>query len=48
MGAVRSKDLKNWEDISDQISFPEGTRHGSVFKVSPQIVMNIKKAALNN
>jgi len=32
MGAVRSKDLKNWEDISDQVSFPEGTRHGTVFK----------------
>jgi hypothetical protein len=43
MGAVRSKDLKNWEDISEQISFPEGTRHGTVFKVSPQIVENLKK-----
>ena len=33
MGAVRSKDLDNWKDISDQIKFPEGTRHGTVFKV---------------
>jgi hypothetical protein len=33
MGAVRSSDLKNWEDISGQIHFPEGTRHGTVFKV---------------
>lgn len=48
MGAVRSKDLKNWEDISDQISFPKGTRHGTAFKVSPKILENLKKAALNN
>lgn len=34
MGAVRSNDLQHWEDISDQISFPEGMRHGSIFKVS--------------
>ena len=37
MGAVLSTDLKNWEDISDQISFPEGTRHGTVFKVNRPI-----------
>lgn len=34
MGAVRSADLENWEDISDEIHFPEGTRHGTVFTVS--------------
>jgi hypothetical protein len=34
MGAVASKDLKNWEDISEKISFPEGTRHGTVLKIS--------------
>lgn len=34
MGAVRSDDLENWEDISDKISFPEGMRHGSIFKVT--------------
>ncbi|WP_367389875.1 glycoside hydrolase family 43 protein [Lewinella sp. LCG006] len=34
MGAVRSQDLVNWEDISDQIHFPDGTRHGTVFTVS--------------
>ena len=37
MGAVRSEDLKNWEDISDQVNFPEGTRHGTVFKVPEKI-----------
>ncbi|WP_224995365.1 glycoside hydrolase family 43 protein [Cesiribacter sp. SM1] len=34
MGAVQSTDLKSWTDVSDQISFPEGMRHGSIFKVS--------------
>jgi hypothetical protein len=34
MGAVQSPDLVNWTDISDQISFPKGMRHGSIFKVS--------------
>ena len=34
MGAVQSTDLKNWEDISEKISFPEGMRHGTIFKVT--------------
>ena len=34
MGAVSSRDLNQWEDISDQVHFPEGTRHGTVLKVS--------------
>jgi hypothetical protein len=34
MGAVRSVDLNNWEDVSEEVEFPEGTRHGTVFKVS--------------
>lgn len=34
MGAVQSADLVNWTDISGQISFPKGMRHGSVFKVT--------------
>lgn len=34
MGAVTSTDLKEWKDISDQVSFPEGMRHGTVFKIT--------------
>lgn len=41
-GAIRSKDLKNWEDISDKISFPEGTRHGTAFKISMNILTKLK------
>jgi hypothetical protein len=43
MGAVRSKDLKNWEDISDQIKFPKGTRHGTVFTVKEELLKKLKK-----
>jgi sucrose-6-phosphate hydrolase SacC (GH32 family) len=32
MGAVKSKDLIHWEDISDNITFPEGARHGTIFE----------------
>lgn len=41
MGAVRSKDLKNWEDISDRVEFPEGTRHGTIFKVSNEVYQRL-------
>ena len=33
-GAVSSTDLKNWTDVSGQVSFPPGTRHGTIFKIS--------------
>ena len=42
MGAVKSEDLVNWEDISEQVSFPEGTRHGSVFKVPYTVFEKLK------
>ena len=42
MGAMASKDLVEWTDISDQISFPIGTRHGSVFKVDQDILNEIQ------
>lgn len=37
-GAVQSADLVNWTDISDKISFPPGTRHGTVFRVSQSVL----------
>ncbi len=33
-GAVSSPDLINWTDVSDRISFPQGTRHGTVLKIT--------------
>jgi beta-galactosidase len=40
-GAVRSKDMKNWEDVSDLVSFPQGIRHGTAFKVSEEVMNNL-------
>lgn len=37
-GAVRSTDLKTWDDVSDQIVMPEGIRHGTVF-AAPRAVL---------
>ncbi len=35
-GAVASKDLKTWTDISDRITMPKGVRHGTVFQISQE------------
>lgn len=43
MGAVASSDLRNWTDISDKVSFPAGTRHGSVFKIKKKEFESLKK-----
>lgn len=40
-GAVRSMDGVAWEDVSDQIVFPEGTRHGTAFTVKKSILQNL-------
>lgn len=40
-GAVRSKDMKTWEDVSDKVSFPQGMRHGTAFKVSEEIITRL-------
>jgi hypothetical protein len=37
-GAMRTADFQNWEDVSDQLSFPKGTRHGTVFAVSQEVL----------
>jgi len=40
-GAVRSKNLKDWEDVSDKVTFPDGVRHGTAFKVSSELFKNL-------
>lgn len=42
MGAVASYDLENWTDISEKISFPKGTRHGTVFSVTKREFNKLK------
>lgn len=38
IGAVASKDLEHWQDISDNLNFPDSISHGTVFKVSERIL----------
>lgn len=37
-GAVRSRDLKNWEDVSEEVEFPKGIRHGTAFEVEGKLL----------
>ncbi|TCO10979.1 glycoside hydrolase family 43 protein [Natronoflexus pectinivorans] len=41
MGAVTSNDLENWTEITDQVTFPPGTRHGTALKVKRSVLDNI-------
>ncbi|AQQ08304.1 Intracellular exo-alpha-(1-_5)-L-arabinofuranosidase [Sedimentisphaera cyanobacteriorum] len=45
MGAIASEDMKSWNDITDQVSFPSGTRHGTVFRVTDDVLNNLKQLA---
>jgi hypothetical protein len=40
-GAVSSTDLINWADISDKVSFPAGTRHGTVLTITEKELANL-------
>ncbi|WP_207424025.1 glycoside hydrolase family 43 protein [Desertivirga brevis] len=42
-GAISSKDLESWEDISGKISLPAGIRHGSIFKISKKELKKLKQ-----
>lgn len=46
MGMVRSTDLNNWEDMSSQVHFPPQTKHGTIFKVTRDMVTNLSKGGL--
>jgi beta-galactosidase len=41
-GAVRSKDMKTWEDVSDSVSFPAGLRHGTAFTVPESVADKLR------
>ena len=42
-GAIRSKDLGHWEDVTDSISFPRGLRHGTVFKAPESVIQKLRQ-----
>jgi predicted GH43/DUF377 family glycosyl hydrolase len=43
MGAIKSTDLVNWTNVSETLSFPDDTRHGTVFKVPTKILKKLLK-----
>ncbi|ULQ51521.1 glycoside hydrolase family 43 protein [Flavihumibacter fluvii] len=42
-GAVASTDLVNWSDISSEVSFPDGARHGTVLAISRAELDRLRK-----
>lgn len=40
-GAMRTRDFSKWEDITDKLSFPKGTRHGTAFSVSNDVLKKL-------
>jgi hypothetical protein len=44
-GAVRTGDFKIFANISDEISVPEGHKHGTIFKVDEKMLRKLKLAA---
>jgi hypothetical protein len=42
-GAVASKDLKTWEDVSDKLRMPTGIRHGTIFTITTTELANLLK-----
>ncbi|MDQ3813451.1 MAG: glycoside hydrolase family 43 protein [Armatimonadota bacterium] len=45
-GAMRSRDLKTWEDITSQVSFPPGARHGAAMMVPQDVVARLLNCEL--
>ena len=44
-GAVKSTNLVDWVDISDQMQFPEGAKHGHILRVPARIIDGLLKKA---
>jgi len=40
-GAVMSRDLKNWTDVSEKMNFPKGFKHGHIIRVPRNMVKNL-------
>ncbi|MDR0337641.1 MAG: glycoside hydrolase family 43 protein [Planctomycetaceae bacterium] len=40
-GAVKSKDLKTWENITNKLCFPVHTRHGTAFEIDSEILQKL-------
>jgi hypothetical protein len=47
-GAMASTNLEQWEDISDQLSFPEGIRHGTILRVSKATIEGLSEGKVGS
>ncbi|MDF9827846.1 hypothetical protein M2103_001761 [Ereboglobus sp. PH5-5] len=45
-GAMRSRDMKTWEDVTDKISLPSGVRHGTVIEVPAALIDKLRSTDL--
>jgi len=43
-GALRSSDLRTWEDVTDRIRIPHGARHGTMIPVKRSVIEAIRAA----
>ena len=43
-GAVRSRNLKDWENVTSRLLFPRGARHGTVLQVPKSVVDKVSEA----
>lgn len=41
-GAIRSGDLKTWEDVTPLVDFPQGVRHGTAFRAPREVVDGLR------
>ncbi len=46
MSTVRSADLIHWKNYEPNVKFPFEAKHGTVFKVTPDVVEKLSKAGL--
>ncbi len=42
-GAVKTRDFKTFEEVSDQVSVPEGHKHGTIFKAKKKVLKGLLK-----
>jgi len=46
-GAVRSRDLQRWQDVSGRISMPEKARHGTAFRTPREVFRKLRNLSGN-
>ena len=43
-GAIRSRDMRKWEDVTSRLSMPSGIRHGTVLEVPGDVIAKLLQA----